>query len=272
MRIAILADIHGNLPAFEAALEHVARQHVDQIIIAGDIVNGSPDSAACWQLALSLGCPMLRGNHERYVYHYGTPHADPLWTTQQFALVRWIAAQFLPEERQAMEQLPAAIRLPDVPDLVVVHASLRHDKDSVAPYTSDEDLAAMFPDAPERLIVRAHNHLPQIRLWGEKMIVTSSSVGLPLDGNPTAQYVLLERCGDRWDIRHQSVRYDLDAAVKRFYDNGFLDDVGPMGRILLREVATASPQFVPFLRAYHRWAEHEAVPLAAAVDRFLTMH
>jgi hypothetical protein len=142
----------------------------------------------------------------------------------------------------------------------------------MSPYTSDEELSAMFPDAQERLIVRAHNHLPQIRLWGEQMIVTSSSVGLPLDGNPTAQYVLIERRGERWDVRHQSVPYDLDAAVQRFYDTNFLDDVGPMGRILLREVATASPQFVPFLRVYHRWAQQEAVPLAAAVERFLTMH
>ncbi|MBE0698820.1 MAG: metallophosphoesterase [Anaerolineaceae bacterium] len=65
IRIAVLADIHGNLPAFESALEHVSQQKVDQIILAGDIVNGSPDSKACWTLALSLGCPILRGNHER---------------------------------------------------------------------------------------------------------------------------------------------------------------------------------------------------------------
>jgi len=41
LRIAILADIHGNLPAFEAALEHVARQHADRLIIAGVIVVGA---------------------------------------------------------------------------------------------------------------------------------------------------------------------------------------------------------------------------------------
>lgn len=56
MRIAVLADIHGNLPAFEDALKHVSQQKVDQIILAGDIVNGSPDSKACWSLAMSLGC------------------------------------------------------------------------------------------------------------------------------------------------------------------------------------------------------------------------
>ena len=41
MRIAFLADIHGNLPAFEAALDHVAQQHVDRVIFVGDLVVGS---------------------------------------------------------------------------------------------------------------------------------------------------------------------------------------------------------------------------------------
>ena len=89
MRIAILADIHGNLPAFEAALDHASRQRVDRTIVAGDIVNGSPDSAACWRLARSLGYPIVRGNHERYVARYGTAAGDPAWLSEQFAPVRW---------------------------------------------------------------------------------------------------------------------------------------------------------------------------------------
>jgi predicted phosphodiesterase len=51
MRIAVLADIHGNLPAFEAALAHSRRQAVDHLVIAGDLINGAPDSRLCWQLA-----------------------------------------------------------------------------------------------------------------------------------------------------------------------------------------------------------------------------
>ena len=84
MKIAILSDIHGNLPAFQAAVDHVGRQQVDQIIIAGDIVIGAPDTFACWQLANDLKCPILRGNHERYLFDYGTPGAPPVWETEQF--------------------------------------------------------------------------------------------------------------------------------------------------------------------------------------------
>ena len=103
MRIAIIADIHGNLPAFETVLTDLRRQSPDLLVIAGDIVIGAPDSLACWQLAQSLACPIVRGNHERYLSHFGTATADPLWQTERFAPVQWAVQQFRDEERQTID-------------------------------------------------------------------------------------------------------------------------------------------------------------------------
>ena len=270
MRIAILADIHGNLPAFEAALEHVARQRPDRLIIAGDVVVGAPDSAACWRLAQSLGCPIVRGNHEGYVAAFGGPEAPPTWQTRQFAPVRWAAEQLDEAERQAIDALPRLLRPEDAPDLLVVHGSLRSDRDTVSAYTPPEELAAMFPDAPEALIVRAHNHHCQVRLWGERRIVTAGSVGLTLDGTPTAQYLLLEQTRAGWELRHQSVQYDVQAAVRRFRTSGYLEAAGPMALLYMREVATGSFHIVPFLRAYARWSREGAVTLDEALERYLS--
>src|SRR3990172_5911680 len=161
-RIAVFADIHGNLPAFEAALNHVSQQKVDQIILAGDIVNGAPDSKACWNLALSLDCPILSGNQERYVAHFGTPKASPLWTMEQLS----------EQDRHCMEQLPLNLRLPEAPDLFFVHATERDDHDTVASHTPEQALHEMFPTAQERYIIRAHNHFGQVRVWDKGFIVT----------------------------------------------------------------------------------------------------
>jgi predicted phosphodiesterase len=272
MRIAVFADIHGNLPAFEAALDHATGQSPDEIIIAGDMVVGAPDSAACWRLARSLGCPILRGNHERYVAHFGTPDTPPSWSTEQFAPVRWAHAELQEEERAAISGLPCTLRLPGAPDMLFVHASARSDHDTVALHTPEAELQAMFADASERFLIRGHNHVGQVRPWGDRLIVTSGAVGLPLDGNPTAQYLLLDRRGGQWQIQHQSVPYDLDAALGRFRDSGYLAATGPMGRLFMREVATASHQIVPFLRAYACWSEETPLPLAAAVERFLNQY
>jgi predicted phosphodiesterase len=234
MRIAVLADIHGNLPAFEAALAHSRRQAVDHLVIAGDLINGAPDSRLCWQLAQTLDCTILRGNHERYVFDFDTPHAPPLWRTEQFGPVQWTVDQFSAAERRMLAELPLAMRLPDVPDLVFVHASTRRDNDGVQPYTPAADIAAMFAETPEHLIVRGHDHWCQVRLWNGHTIVTAGSVGMPLDEQITAQYVLLEQCNGHWEIQHQSVAYDHDAAVERFASTGYLQTAGPMARLMLQ--------------------------------------
>jgi len=50
MRLAILSDIHGNLPALQATEKHVETWRPDHVIVNGDIVNRGPSSAACWDL------------------------------------------------------------------------------------------------------------------------------------------------------------------------------------------------------------------------------
>lgn len=272
MRLAILADIHGNLPAFEAALNHIAHQSVDQIILAGDMIIGSPDSAACWQLAQSLGCPMLRGNHERYVYHFGTPQAAAEWSTERYTPLHWAHTQIPAAERQKLAQLPASLRLPAAPDLFITHASERDDHDTVSPHTPEEQLAHMFPNAHERFIIRSHNHYAQTRVWERGFIITNGSVGLPLDGNPTAQYLLLDQNKAGWHVRHQSVPYDLDAAQRRFRETGYLEATGAMGRLFFRELVTATQQIVPFLRLYAQWSKEGALSLNQALERFLNQY
>jgi predicted phosphodiesterase len=269
MRIAVLADVHGNRYAFEAALAHVRQQGVDQMVLLGDIVVGSPDAAACWQLARSLGCPSIWGNHERYVVCYGTAEADPRWQGEQYAPVQWAASQLSEAERCEMRALPHLYRTPDAPDVLFCHASTRSDRDTVAAHTPSDRLREMYPDVTEALIVRGHNHVGQVRSWDGHTIVTAGSVGLPLDSYPTAQYLTLEQEGQGWQITHHSVPYDVDAAVRRFVETGYLDAVGPMGRLFQREVATASYQIVPFLRAHARWSSEGTISLAGAVARFL---
>lgn len=270
MRLAILADIHGNLPAFEATLAHVAGQAPDQILIVGDVVSGLPDSDACWRLAQSLGCPILRGNHERYVADFGTPAAAPIWSTEQFAPLHWAIAQLTDAERRAMAVLPRTLCLPEAPEVLFVHASARDDYDTITAHTPEPELEAMFRDAPERWLIRAHNHIAQTRPWGERLIVTTGSVGLPLDMQTTAQYLLLDQTATGWNIRHQSVPYDLSVTLRRCRDTGYLAATGPMGRLFLREVATASSHIVPFFQRRARWSDGQQLSLAAAVERFLS--
>ncbi|MFT3781167.1 MAG: metallophosphoesterase family protein [Nibricoccus sp.] len=265
MRIAIVADIHGNLQALHAALARIETMRPDTIVVLGDVVVGSPDSLACWELVKSLKCPVLRGNHERYVFDLGTERAPAEWNTPQFGPVQFAAKQ-LAAVRQELAALPTFFRLTEAPDVLFVHGSLRSDTDLVFPYTSDAEIEPMFAGASERWLMRGHNHYAGVRLWGERRIVTVGSVGLPLDGTPAAQFSLLEWFGKDWSVQQYAVPYDVDAAVRRFSESGYLDEAGPMARLFMREVETASLHIVPFLKWRKTFAN---VELAEAVQQFL---
>jgi predicted phosphodiesterase len=270
VRIAILADIHGNYPALEAALKDVAGQGVDRIVVAGDVVMGAPDSDLCWQRVKALSCPILRGNHERYVFDLHTERAPPEWHTRQFGPVQYAAAKLGAAALEEMRMLPTLLRLPEAPGVVFVHASARNDTDLVFPYTPDVEIHPMFAGCDEQLVIRGHNHFCGVRLVGEKKIVTVGSVGLPLDGTPSAQYALIERRSGDWRVEHRCVRYDTRAAAARFEQTGYLDEAGPMARIYQREVVTASFHILPFLAYWkRRQAEEPTLSLDAAVDTFL---
>lgn len=268
MRIAIISDIHGNLPAFEAVLDHIATQAVDQVVINGDIINTGPDSLACLELAYRTGYPLVAGNHERYIRDFDRPDRPTEWDSDIWKPSLWSVQQLGTERRAALHALPASLQVDA--DLVIVHASLRHDQDSVFATTSRHELAQMFPGDPPRTIVRSHNHIPQFRPWGERMIVTTGAVGQSLDGNPWAKYALAERRTNGWVVNHCLVPYDVEATVRRFHESGYLEWAAPVSRLYLREMLTGTHQIVPFIRLFTAW--HTADPTLStvqAIQRFL---
>mgnify|MGYP001027903669 CR=1 FL=1 len=271
MRIAALSDIHGNLPALGAVFDHVNRQRVDLIVVVGDVVVGSPDSAACWKTVRDLECPLVRGNGESYLARFGTLDADPRWETEQFGPIQWGAAEFSREERRAFGDLPLTYRPPDTDDILFFHAMPRSEYGSMKAYTSEEELGEIFSGVAERYLVRGHQHNPQVRLWNDRAIINCGSVGLPVDYNPDAQYLLLDRRAGGWHVRHQVVPYDVDAVLRRFQETDYLKVAGPMGRLHMRAVATGTNQTMPFLRYYKQWQEEGDIALGEAVDRFLNL-
>jgi predicted phosphodiesterase len=268
MRLAVLADIHGNLQAFEAVLDHAQKQEVDQLVLAGDLVNLLPDSRACWDLAQALKLPMVRGNHERYVFHYNTPEADPFWYSEAFKGLGLVVAQFSEAERTHMACLPLHLCFED---LLIVHASYRKDNDLVRVDTPVAELRDMFAPTTERFILRGHNHHSYTVKFAGRQIETVGSAGLPLDGTPEAKYVIVEKTTEGWVIERQRVKYDHAGAVKRLESSMLMEQGGPIYKIFLRELQTSHAHIVRFWREYKRWSQNETLTLEQAVDAFLAV-
>lgn len=262
MRLAIIADIHGNIDALEAVLDDITKQHVDQIVVAGDIVIGLPQSLECWKKVKSLGCPVVRGNHERYLFDFDAPDAPANWKTERYAPVHQAYRQFLTEDIDAMRTLPAHVV---IENLLIVHASFRNDTDAVKD-SSEQELEDMFALSTEAFIVRAHNHVWFERDWQTRKIYSIGSVGLPLNGDHRAQYGIFEKLNGEWVLEKRCLPYDLARAILRFEETNYLTT---MSKLYRQELITASHELTPFWKKYTSLIDSGELSLEQAVERYL---
>ena len=89
-RLAVLADIHGNLPALEAVSMDMAQFEVDHVVVAGDSVNVGPFSREVLKLVSERNWATIRGNNAFYVLDYQTPRMPEHWSA--FTLPPWLRA------------------------------------------------------------------------------------------------------------------------------------------------------------------------------------
>jgi predicted phosphodiesterase len=245
-RLAILADVHGNLPALEAVLQDLAPFKVDHVIVAGDVINWGPFSAPVMERVTREGWAVIRGNNEFYLLDHDTPRAPAAW--EAYALLPWLSQQLNGRWRNAIAAWPDALslRFPDAPPLRVVHGSPRSPWEPIYPISTDEEVEAMLAGVEEATVIAAHTHLAMDRRVGRRRILNPGSVGVPLDGVFCARYMLLEGDVEGWHPAFRSVAFDYDALFREFERQGFVAECGVDGHLVIEEFKTARLQIHPF--------------------------
>lgn len=270
-RIAVLADIHGNVPALEAVLADVAHARVDEVLVGGDLVGRGPQGHAVVRRIEGLGWPSVRGNHEDYLSSFRRGEVPEDWLSDaQWAASRWMAAELSDEDVRYIEGLPFSLVSRREPELRLVHGSPRSNDEGLGPWCSEEQLAGFWKQVGEPVLVCAHTHRPLTRrVEDHGLVVNVGSVGLPFNGDRRAQYAILERRRDGWHVERRQVPYDLEEILQVYEISGFLREGDVTARLLKLELEHAAPLLVPFLQ----WAETLGIPPArAAVDDFLDFH
>ncbi|NUS22411.1 MAG: metallophosphoesterase family protein, partial [Mesorhizobium sp.] len=132
MRIAVLADIHGNVLALDAVLDDLKRRGgADLTVNLGDCVSGPLWPRETMERLQALGLPTVRGNHDRRVAQ--DPADETMWPSDRYAKERLTSAQ-----RQALLDLP--LRLEIAPGVVAFHARPDHDEKYLADAIVDGQL------------------------------------------------------------------------------------------------------------------------------------
>ena len=252
--LAILADIHGNLPALEAVLEDLAQFQVDHVIVAGDVINWGPFSAQVMKRVSGEGWAVIRGNNEFYLLDYGTPRAPAAWSdARQWPLLPWLKQQLQGHWETVIGAWPdsLSLRFPDAPPIRVLHGSARSAWESIYPQVTEAEAETLLAGVEETTVIAGHSHLSMDRHVGRWHILNPGTVGVPLDGTAYGSYMLLKGTEAGWQASLRRVRLDQTLVLREFERQRFTEECGVMGQLVAEEFQTSRLQVHPFLHWRH---------------------
>jgi putative phosphoesterase len=256
MRLAVMSDIHGNLPALEAVLEDLQPHAPDGIIVAGDLVGG-PQPNEVIRTLRALGSRMIRGNSDANLLRYGTGNAPDKWhTSPQFALLRWTHRHVDAKTFDFIQSLPEqrVVELPGTAAIRVVHGSPRDPCEYIFPDRDPHVLDLALSQTSEPVLVCGHTHVPWKVERGGRLALNPGSVCGPLNGEIYPQYALLTWRDGRWHAEHHAVPYDLERIRSAFRESGLLEQGGALARAFLLCIETGQNVFDDFFAHAHTLA------------------
>lgn len=278
MKIAVLSDIHGNLPALTAVAQHIAHWQPDQVVVNGDIVNRGPLPRQCWQFVQERqaadGWLVTKGNHEDYVTaHLGQApdFTDPLFQIQRLSY--WTFQQ-MNGDVAPLANLPDSITLvgPDGSQVRICHASCRGNRDGIWPFTSDEAVREQIGSCGRdtAVFVTGHIHQSFIRQVDDTLVINAGSAGQHCFGESRATYAQLTWHKGKWQAKIAYVPYDMAQTERDFHESGYLDEAGGVARLIFHEWRLATPILYHWIHQYQDGVLTGAVDLESSVAALLT--
>lgn len=189
-RIALISDIHGNLPALEAVLEDIARRGIARILCLGDLEGRGGRGPEVVDRVRACCESVVRGNWEDGLTAPRNDHP----------LARWYKARLGPDRLAYLSALPFALNLEfSGRQIRVLHASPQDLHEHVFPDAPEARLLAMFEnteltgDGPlPDIVIYGDTHVPFRRPLGPRVLLNVGSVGHPLDGQIQATYAIIQ--------------------------------------------------------------------------------
>jgi putative phosphoesterase len=229
-RVAVITDIHGNLPALQAALERIDDLGIGAVYCGGDLVGYGPHPNEVCALIEARAIPTIYGNYDYAIAReeddcgcaYVTPHDRELGQRS----IAWTLAHTNLASKDFMRALPFDLRF-SIGDRRVrlVHGSPRKVNEYLfedKPARTFERIAAL---ADCDVLVFGHTHKPWVHSYGGVLFVNCGSVGKPKDGDPRAAFAVLERGAEGNVVASiERVSYDAAAVAREVAEAGLPEE------------------------------------------------
>lgn len=229
MRLAVIADIHGNVLALERVVADLRQRKIDRVVNLGDCVSGPLWPAETAELLMTLGWPTIRGNHDRWVTDRPKDRQSAGDAYAFSALgptgLDWLKS--LPPSLELSEEIFAFHGRPD-DDNAYLLENVEHGRLVQA---SADEIRDRTASVRARIILCAHSHIPRQVSVDGKIVVNPGSVGQPAyvdptppahvseAGSPLARYSIVDLDAENTKIESIAVQYDHVAAAERAAQN-----------------------------------------------------
>ncbi len=224
-RVAIISDIHGNIEALDAVLEHIKNQNCDQIFCTGDLVGYGPHPNEVIEKIKKLRIPTVMGNYDEAVGFLlpacGCHNSDA--NTKRYATnsLKWSITHTTPKNREFLRELPEQLEV-EVGNkrMLLIHAT----PDSMSEYIYEKDserLIDLLDYIAQDIYVYGHTHFPYRMTLPDKdkIVINAGSVGRPKDGDNRATYIVLDVEENSICSMIHKVPYDVDKVVKEIEES-----------------------------------------------------
>ena len=231
-RLALLADIHGNLPALEAVVADIAAHQIARVVNLGDHASGPlwPAETVAF-LMRQPGWVQIAGNHDRAL---ATDDPATHSASDRYAFERLTRPQM-----EWLARLPATARVGD--DILLCHGTPTDDLMPLLETVEagrfrlarEEEIVRRLSGAEARVVACGHTHAPRlVRRSAGMVLINPGSVGLQAftdvteqpyrgeTGSPHARYAILDGDGPDWRVTFHAVPYDHPAAVRQAERSG----------------------------------------------------
>lgn len=211
--IALLYDIHGNLPALQAVVADARERGATQWFLGGDYTAfGAFPAETLAELEALENATWIRGNWERWL---GGDTSDMPGTELVVGSRDFVAKALPAQVHERLGQLPPTARRSGA---LYCHGSPRSDMEGFLPEDGPEDQAFLGDASPPRIIF-GHTHLQFHRKTPDgQELINPGSVGLPFDGDARAAYALMPL--GVGEVQLHRVPYDRDAAIAALREVG----------------------------------------------------